>query len=171
MKKPRIFSIASIRTVLALSLFFAAFSFSSEAEVIRPAPNFTWEGAGKATSLRAVAGQPVVLIVARNARVHAFNAQLKKLRDLYQEFASRKVIFAAAIADGPPDVRSNIPFVIATNGAQVAAQYGVNDEDFNIIIIGRDGNVDYQTSNVLPASRVRDVIINSFVEQNNRRKS
>jgi len=35
------------------------------------------------------------------------------------------------------------------------------------VIIGKDGNVDYQTKKVLPASRVRDVIQNSFAVQSN----
>jgi hypothetical protein len=154
------------------SFFLAAIlclsAFACDAAVVRRAPDFTWEGAGSA-SQRSFKGQPVVLLFARNARVGAFRAQVKKLREIYQEFSNRKVIFAAAIASGDADIRSDIPFVIATNGAQVAADYGVN-EKFAIAIIGRDGNVDYQTNRVLPASRVREVIANSFAEQSAKRK-
>jgi len=138
------------------------------AEVVRRAPDFTWQGAGSA-SRRSFRGQPVVVLIAKNARVGAFRAQVRKLRDTYQEFANRKVIFAAAIANGDPDIRSDIPFVIAENGAQVAAEYGV-DEKFGIVIIGSDGNIDLQTSRVIPASRVREVILNSFTEQTAHRK-
>jgi hypothetical protein len=42
------------------------------------------------------------------------------------------------------------------------------DKDrFNIIIIGKDGNVDYQTSKVIGGERVRDVIQNSYAVQAN----
>ena len=40
-------------------------------------------------------------------------------------------------------------------------------DKFNIVIIGKDGNVDYQTSKVLPPERVRDVIQNSYAVQAN----
>lgn len=143
-------------------------AFASDAAVVRRAPDFTWEGASGA-GRRSFRGQPVVLLFARSARAGAFRAQVRKLREIYQEFSNRNVIFAAAIAGGDADVRSDIPFVIATNGAQVAADYGV-DGKFAIAIIGRDGNVDYQTDRVLPASRVREVIANSFAEQSARRK-
>ena len=152
---------------LALSLSFVA--LPCPAAVVRMAPNFTWQSTGHVNSLRALKNQPVVLLVAKTARVGAFKAQVKKLRGIYQEFASRKVVFAAAIENGEPDIRSDIPFVIVNNSVQVAAEYGVKDS-FNIVIIGRDGNVDYQTSRVLSGSRVRDVIVNSFVEQSERRK-
>jgi hypothetical protein len=157
-------------TAAALALACAVSPMSpANGAVVRMAPNFAWEGPPGANSLRSLKGQPVVLLVAKSARSGAFRAQVKKLREVYQEFAGRKVIFAAAILNGPPDIRTDIPFVLATNGAQVAAEFGVSDS-FNIIIIGRDGNVDYQTSRVLPPSRVRDVVVNSFVEQSGRRK-
>ncbi len=38
-------------------------------------------------------------------------------------------------------------------------------DKFNIVIIGKDGNVDYQTSKVIGAERVRDVIQNSYAVQ------
>ncbi|SRR5581483_6042881 len=152
-----------------LALAFVSLSLVCSADVVRLAPNFTWEGPAQSSSLRAVKGQPVVLLVAKNARVGAFKKQVKRLKDLYQEFASRKVVFAAALADGSGEVRSDIPFAIVNNGAKVAADFGVNNA-FNIVVIGRDGNIDYQTDRVVPASRVRDVIVNSFAEQTERRR-
>ncbi len=148
---------------------FVILALVANAGVVRLAPNFTWEGPPGANSLRALRGQPVVLIIAPSARSGAFRAQLKKLRDLYQEFASRKVVFAAALADGSEDIPSNIPFALVRNGAQVAEAFEAGDR-FQIVLIGRDGNVDYQTDKVLPASRVREVLMNSFVEQDERRK-
>ena len=139
------------------------------ANVVRPAHDFTWQGAGRATSLRSLKGQPVVLLIAKSDRVGAFKSQVNKLKELYQNFASRKVVFVAAFEEGEGTVKSDIPFAIAANGSKVAADYGVSDP-FNIVIIGKDGNIDLQTPKVIPASRVRDVLINSFVVQAGERK-
>jgi len=55
---------------------------------------------------------------------------------------------------------------IANNGAAVASAYSMPEKDkFNIVIIGKDGNVDYQTSKVIGAARVVDVIQNSYAVQ------
>lgn len=134
-----------------------------------PAPNFTWDGPPKANSFRAIKGQPVVLIIAKNSRVSQFRAQVKKLRELFQKFASEKVVFVAAIEDEKDNIRSDIPFAMANNPTQVAADFGSHGK-FGIVIIGRDGNIDYATTLVLPASRIHDVIENSFVPQADRRK-
>ncbi len=139
------------------------------ANVVRLGPNFSWQGAGKTTSLRSLRGQPVVLLVARSPRVGAFKAQVKKIKELYQEFSSKQVVFVVAFREGDGEVKSDIPFAIATNGERVATEYEVNG-DFNIIVIGKDGNVDLQTPKVCPASRVRDVINNSFEAQAAARK-
>lgn len=151
------------------ALAFFSFVAAASADVVRLAPNFTWDGPRTANSLRALKGQPVVLLIAKSTRTGAFRKQVAKLRELYQEFASRKVVFAAAIADGSSDVRSDIPFAFATNGAQVAGQFDAGG-NFTIVLIGRDGNIDYQTERVIPASRIREVIGNSFAEQSDRRK-
>jgi len=45
-------------------------------------------------------------------------------------------------------------------------QQEVQDK-FNIAIIGKDGNLDYQTKQVLNSARVRDVIQNSYAVQAN----
>lgn len=153
-----LFLIASLIATVAL-----------HAAVVRLAPNFSWDRGGKQASLRGLHGQPVVLLVAKSARTGAFRAQVKKLREIYQEFASREVVFVAAFSEGDGEIKSDIPFAIATNGAQIATDYEVNG-DFNLIIVGKDGNVDLQTTKVCPASRVRDVIINSFAVQSSARK-
>ena len=51
----------------------------------------------------------------------------------------------------------------------MATAYGAQGE-FNLVIIGKDGNVDYQTDKVCTPERVRDVIQNSFVVQESSRK-
>jgi len=152
--------------LIALSLFVAL--ASANAEVIRLAPDFTFPGVGKAQSLKSVRGQPVVLIVAKSPKVKEFKTQVKNLRDIYEQFASKQVLFVAAFTGEVGPVTSDIPFVIANNGPAVATAYSMPAKDkFNIIIIGKDGNVDYQTSKVIGAARVHDVIQNSYAVQAN----
>jgi len=138
------------------------------AAVIRPAPDFPFPGVGQARSLRTLRGQSVVLLIARSPRDGAFKKQLKNLRAIYQQFASKQVVFVAAFVEGAGPVPSDIPFAVAENGAAVAQAYGVTDH-FGIAIIGRDGNIDYQTTKVLTSQRVRDVIQNSFSVQSSAR--
>ncbi|MEO7319299.1 MAG: hypothetical protein ABIZ56_09955 [Chthoniobacteraceae bacterium] len=137
--------------------------------LVTPAPDFTFPAPGKARSLRSLRGQAVVIVIARNTGVGSFKKQLKELGPLYQELASKRVIFVAALQEGDGPVKSNIPFVLANDGAGVAGRYGVTGK-FAIAIIGQDGNIDYQTTTVLPGGRVRDVIQNSFVVQDTARK-
>ena len=137
--------------------------------VVRMAPNFGLEGTGQRATLRAFAGNPVVLIVARSARENKVKSQLKRLQELYPEFASKKVLFVAAFQDPTESIHTDIPFVLAKDGVKVAADYGVT-EPFQIMVIGKDGNIDLQTAKVCPASRVRDVLINSYVVQSASRK-
>lgn len=132
--------------------------------VVAPAPDFTFAAPGKDRSLRSLRGQAVVIVFARDAGSGAFKKQLKELAPLYQELASKGVVFIAALQRGDGPVRSNIPFVIANDGAGVAGRYNVT-EKFAIAIIGPDGNIDYQTGKTLPGGRVRDVIQNSFTVQ------
>ena len=132
--------------------------------VVAPAPDFTFAAPGKDRSLRSLRGQAVVIVFTREAGNRAFKKQLRELAPLYQELASKRVIFIAALQQGDGPVKSNIPFVIANDGAGVAGRYNVA-EKFSIAIIGPDGNIDYQTGKVLPGGRVRDVVQNSFVVQ------
>ena len=134
---------------------------TAAAGVARPAPDFTWTG-GKSASLKGLHGQPVILIVAPSPRSYSFGKQLKRLEAEYPQFASRGAVFVAAFTDASEDtaVKSNIPFVIAKDGAGVAARYGVTHR-FSLIVVGKDGNMDLITSKVCPASRVRDVILNN----------
>lgn len=155
---------------LLLSLFLIAATAAS-AVVIRPAPNLTFPGPGnKAKSLQSLRGQPVVLLIAESPRTGAYRKQLKELREIYSQFASRQVVFIAAFRDGSTEpVKSDVPFAIAYNGSAVAGAYGVQD-DFALVVIGKDGNVDYQTRKPASAQRIRDVIQNSFAVQEGARK-
>jgi peroxiredoxin len=163
-----------LKTVLFL-LLFALGAYGAPAKhaadaphgaVVRLAPDFTFPGPGnKAQSLRSLRGQPVVLLVTDSPRTKAYRKQLKLLRNGYQLFASRSAVFVAAFKDGSAGpVESNIPFTVANNGGAVVSSYGVND-DYNLIIIGKDGNVDYQTSIPRTADRIKDVVQNSYEVQ------
>jgi peroxiredoxin len=152
---------------LLLALFLLSALATTEAAIVRPAPDFTFPGIGnKAKSLKSLRGQPVVLIIANSPKTGDFKAQAKYLKTIYQQFASKQVVFVAAFTEGDGVIKSDIPFAIASHGPAVAGAYGVVDK-FNIVIIGKDGNVDYQTKKVLPPERVRDVIQNSFAVQAN----
>lgn len=137
---------------------------TTEAAVVRLAPEFTFPGTGQKTTLKSLRGQPVVLVIAKSPRTGAFKDQVKLLKEIYQQFANKQVVFVAAFTADQGPVKSDIPFIVADNGTAVAGAYGVQDK-FNIVIIGKDGNVDYQTSKVLGPVRVRDVIQNSFAVQ------
>ncbi len=154
---------------LLLTGFLLATLAVGHAAVIRLAPEFGFPGPGKTQSLKSLRGQAVVLLIAKTPKNRAFKKQLKYLKEIYEQFASKQVVFIAALGDGTGPVESDIPFVVASNGAAVATAYGATD-DFNIVIIGKDGNVDYQTNKVCPPERVRDVIQNSFVVQDGSRK-
>lgn len=138
---------------------------SAVADVVRPAPDFGWEvETGKTRSLKSLRGQPVVVVFGRSADTRAFRRQVKNLKEIYHQFASREVIFVAALKDEGGRVPSDVPFVRAVNGAQVAAEYGVNG-GFALAVIGKDGNLDMITDDVKSAARIRDVIINSYEPQ------
>ena len=152
---------------LLLILVFAA---TCAAEVVNPAPDFSWAYSGTGTtSLKKLRGQPVVLVIAPSPDSRAFRKQADRLEDLYEQFASRGVVFIAAFTEGAEaKIPSKIPFVVVGNGPEVAALYGVT-EGFCIAVIGRDGNIDLQTSKVQSGNKVHDIVINSFeIQKDNR---
>lgn len=153
-----------MRSLLVALTVIAALATAS-ANVVRPAPDFAIPGV-KAKSLKGLRGQPIVLLIATSPKNGDFKGQTKYLKEIYSEFASKQVVFIAAFTDDAGVIKSDIPFVVANNGPAVAGAYGVTDK-FNIVIIGKDGNVDYQTKKVLPPERVRDVIQNSYSVQIN----
>jgi len=153
-------------TVFILTMAIAVLGI---ADVVRLAPDFSWQGAGsKLSTLRSLRGQPVVLLVSKSAHERTFRKQASRLKEIYQEFASRNVVFVAAFVDEEGVVPSDVPFVIANNGAKIAADYQVQGA-FSVIVIGTDGNVDMQTTQVVPASRIKDVIVNAFPVQSEER--
>ena len=141
---------------------------AAEAQVVRPAPDFSWQGGGQRVTARSLRGQPIVLLVADSPRSGAFKKQVKRFRELYQQFAARKAVFAAAFLKNSGEVRSDIPFVVVNNGPEVAAAYQA-ERGFTLFVIGPDGNIDLDTQKVVPASRVRDVINNAAPVQTQKR--
>ncbi len=154
------------RLALLVCLGCAAFG-----AVVNPAPDFSWDSAGgKVSTLKGLRGSCVLLLVARSPKDKAFVEQVRRMKPLYQEFAARKVVCAAAFfEDAGARIPSDIPFLVVGNGPQLIADYGVKDH-FNVIAIGPDGNIDLQTGNVLPASRLRDMAINTFGVQSDERR-
>ncbi len=157
-----------MKKLLALTVF--ALTALASAETIRPAADFTFPAAGnRNATLRSLRGQAVVLLVADSPDRRTFKKQLRNLEDIYQQFASKQVVFVAALKNGAGPIKSDIPFIVVNNGTAVAAAYGA-EKDFTLAIIGKDGNVDYQTGKVCTGERVRDVVQNSFAVQASARK-
>ena len=150
------------KLLLALTM---VLTVGAQGAVVRPASNFSFLTAGnKNATLTSLRGQAVVLLISDSANKRAFKKQLRYLEEIYQQFASKQVIFVAALKDPALPVKSNIPFVLANDAGGVAAAYDTQ-ESFNLVIIGKDGNVDYKTNKVCTGERVRDVIQNSFAVQ------
>jgi len=137
------------------------------ADVVRPAPEIALE-TGK--SLKALRGQPVILLVAPSPRSRAFRKQVKRFEEDYQKFAARKTVFIAAFTESTEGLRSNLPFAVARDGAAVATAYGIEGA-FGLIVIGADGNLDLKTEKVSGTYRAMDAIQNNFVVQANERRS
>jgi hypothetical protein len=161
---------------LAISLAMLGGLFSlphtSQSEVVRPAPNFSVQVSSAARPIQKFQGQQIVLLLADSPSTRAFRRQVRELETLYDRFAANRVLFVAAFRTtaGEEPVSSNIPFLLADSGAAVMEQYGVKSK-FGIALIGADGNLDYVTERELRASRVREVLQNSFTVQQAARRS
>ena len=154
---------------IAVILFFTCLSAS--AEVARWAPDFAWLKSGNnRASLKSLRGQPVVLVVAPSPRHGKFRKQAKQLQKTYQLLGNDKAVMVAVFTQEPGVIRSNIPFVLASNPGAVAQSYGVAG-DFAIFVIGRDGNLDEISDRVLHGQRVLDIINNSYVAQRDNRRA
>jgi hypothetical protein len=154
----------------SLILFLVLAAGALHADVVRPAPEYSWvDATGARKSSKAFLGRPVVVLVAESPRAWAFRSQIGQLQKMYERLAAEKVVCVAAFSQTPGVVRSNIPFVIAGDGPRLAADLQF-DRGFGIAIIGRDGNLDYSGNRVVPVQRVRDILDNSFVVQKTLRR-
>jgi hypothetical protein len=149
---------------LVAGLLFTA-TWSAQARVVRPAPNFTWtDYAGKTQDLKGLAGQAVVVLIAPSPRDRTFRAQVGQLQQAYQRFAAAKLVCFAAFTNEGGTIRSNIPFVTVPDGPRAAFLFEVS-KGFAIAIIGPDGNLDYLSPKVVPAQRILDVMNANFEVQ------
>jgi hypothetical protein len=154
---------ASLAALLTLTL-------AAQAAVVRPAPDFSFPSAGSnARALKSLRGQSVVLVIADSPKNGDFRKELKWLHETYTTFAGKQVVFVAAFKQGEGPVKSDIPFLVANNGAAVASAYGITGK-FGLAVIGKDGNLDCLTTKVTTGERVYDVIRNAYPIQATARK-
>jgi len=154
----------------SLILFLALAAGTLNADVVRPAPEFSWvDSTGARKSSKAFLGRPVVVLVANSPREWAFRSQVGQLQLMYERLAAEKIVCVAAFSQTPGVVRSNIPFVIAADGPRLAYDLQV-EKGFAIAVIGKDGNLDYFGHKVLPVQRIYDIMGNSYVVQKSLRR-
>lgn len=151
----------------ALLLFsFSAFLAATPqgmAEVVRPAPVIAFPAdAGKPRTLASFKGQPLIVLLADSPTRGAFKAQLKELAGSFDRLAVRSTVVAAGFKGGnPAAARSNLPLVLLPEGAAACAAFQLKG-DFAIVLVGPDGNIDYQTEKVLNMNRILEVMQNSY---------
>lgn len=154
----------------SLILFLALAAGTLNADVVRPAPEFTWlDSTGAHKSSKAFLGRPVVVVVAPSPRSWAFRSQVGQLQKMYERLAAEKIVCVAAFSQTPGIVRSNIPFVTVADGPRLAYDLQA-DKGFAIAVIGKDGNLDYSGQKVLPVQRIYDIMGNSYVVQKSLRR-
>jgi len=139
---------------------------SSHKAVVRPAPEIAWhELSDTLRTTAAFRGRPIVVLIAPDANDKSFRRQVRRLRPSFNRLtASNTALLVAFSRSNDIRIPSDIPFIVAANGAKVDADFAANGQ-YRIAIIGRDGNLDYITSKVIPGQRVVDVIINSYASQ------
>ena len=154
----------------SLILFLALAAGTLNADVVRPAPEFSWvDSTGAQKSSKAFLGRPVVVLVAASPREWAFRSQVGQLQKMYERLAAEKIVCVAAFSQTPGIVRSNIPFVTAADGPRLTYDLQA-DKGFAIAVIGKDGNLDYSGRKVLPVQRIYDIMDNSYAVQKSLRR-
>lgn len=150
----------------AAALLLALLAFTTlRAEVVRPAPDFSWiDSAGKAKPTKELRGRPLIVLIAESPSQWAFRSQVGQLQKIYQRFAAEGLVCIAAFSREPGVIRSNIPFLTVPDGPSAAAAFDTA-QGFSVSIIGMDGNLDYVSNRVVPAQRIHDIIDNSFAKQ------
>ncbi|PWU07870.1 MAG: hypothetical protein C5B47_05490 [Verrucomicrobia bacterium] len=154
-----------MKTFLKTALIFVFLPVTLLANVVRPAPNFTWQNIDHSTStLYSLNGRPVILIVTPNVKDYSFRSQLREIQSAYQALGTARVLAFVAFTQSPGRIPSNVPYIIVSNGVRVASSYGIT-ERFGIAFIGCDGNLDYVSNKVVSGQRALDIIRNSFAVQ------
>lgn len=143
----------------------------SLAEVVRPAPELSVRIGENLRPLKTFQGQQIVLLLADSPSTRAFRRQVREIETLYDRFAASRILFLAAFRSPTQDpVASNIPFLVSNPDPTLFERYGIKSK-FGIAIIGADGNLDCVTAQELSASRIREVLQNSFTVQKAARRS
>lgn len=156
MKRPSAFRLLALAALLAATP-------QALAEVVRPAPTIAFPAdGGKPRTLASFKGQPLILLLADSPSRGSFKAQLKELEGSFDRLAIRGTVVAAGFKGGDPGtVRSNVPLVVLPEGATACAAFQLKGA-FSIVLVGPDGNIDYQTGKVLNMNRILEVMQNSF---------
>lgn len=142
-----------------------------QARVVDPVPDFTWvNAAGQAQSASQFRKQPVVIIVAPGPRSWVFRSQVGQLERVFQRLSATGAICVVAFTETTGRIYSDIPFALAQDGPRVAHLFGVQPP-FGVIVLGKDGNIDANSSRVLKGQRILDIIGNSFVVQSDLRRN
>lgn len=159
-----------IRCSLAASILSGAFALPRplRADVVRPAPDF-WLGSLSGNEnefLKGQRGRPVILLLARSPETGGFRSQLKEIAARFDRLSTRNVLVVAAFEEIPAKgfnglVASDVPVVVVPKGAEVCRQYSLGSKSA-VVLIGPDGNLDYMTAKILNASRISQIIGNSF---------
>ncbi|MEO6053807.1 MAG: hypothetical protein ABIP97_07350 [Chthoniobacterales bacterium] len=153
-----------------LSLVMVIFGTALQASPLNVAPDFTWlDPSHKPQSLKSLQGKPVVILIAPNPKDRHFRAQVGEIQDNYEQLSYMGAIFVAAFTGEPGRIRSNVPYLIASDGPRVGYLYNA-PEGTAIAIVGKDGTLEYLTKQVLAGRRVVDVIQNSRVVQEKLRR-
>jgi hypothetical protein len=164
MKQPKALLLVALQVL-------AASAPSSLAEVVRPAPELAFPAyGGKTRSLASFKGQPVIILLADSHSRGPFKAQLRELEASFDRLAIRGTVIAAGFKKGNPEaVNTNVPLVLLPDGAAACMAFHTKD-NFTIVLVGPDGNVDYQTSKVLNINRILEVMQNNYEIQKSARK-
>jgi hypothetical protein len=156
MKRPRALRLLALTALLAATPH-------ARAEVVRPAPTIAFPAdGGKPKTLASFKGQPLILLLADSPNRGSFKTQLRELEGSFDRLAIRGTVVAAGFKGGDTGaVRSNVPLVLLPEGAAACAAFQLKGT-FAIVLIGPDGNIDYQTGKVLNMNRILEVMQNSY---------
>jgi len=156
MKRPRALRFFALTALLAATP-------QALAEVVRPAPAIAFPAdGGKPRTLASIKGQPLILLLADSPSRGSFKAQLKELDGSFDRLAIRGTVVAAAFKGGDPGtVRTNVPLVLLPEGTTACTAFQLKGA-FAIVLVGPDGNIDYQTGKVLNMNRILEVMQNSY---------
>ncbi|MEO8206973.1 MAG: hypothetical protein ABI615_12400 [Chthoniobacterales bacterium] len=140
------------------------------ASPVNAAPEFTWVDANnKLQSTKTLNGKPLVILITPTPKDWRFRGQVGAIQESYERLANMGAVFLTAFTGEPGRIRSNVPFVIASDGPRVGFLFNIT-KGTGIAIIGKDGNLDYVTQKILPGQRIIDVIDNSRVVQEKLRR-